>query len=78
VTRAKPKYTIQVSAEPLAIRVPEAARLTSQCESAIWRLIRNGELKVKKNGKSTLIPLHEIRQWLDAPEGTAERQEISA
>jgi len=50
---------------PLAVRVPEACRLTGIGRSKLYELIGAGEIRIIKVGSITLIPLAGLRQFLD-------------
>lgn len=49
--------------EPLAVDVPEAARLLSQDERTIWRWIASGALKSVKRGRSRRIRMDDLRAF---------------
>jgi excisionase family DNA binding protein len=50
--------------EPLAVRVIEAARLTGESRSSIYRSIRKGELDALKSGAATLVTVASIKRRL--------------
>jgi len=49
---------------PLAVRVPEACRLTGIGRSKLYELIAAGEIRVIKVGSITLIPWAALQQFL--------------
>jgi excisionase family DNA binding protein len=51
-------------AEPLAVRVIEAARLTGESRSSIYRSIRKGELDALKSGAATLVTFASLKRRL--------------
>ena len=50
--------------EPLALNVPEAARLAGVGRSTIYTEISSGKLKIIKVGRRTIITMEELRSWL--------------
>ena len=50
--------------EPFAVRVIEAARLTGESRSSIYRSIRKGELDALKSGAATLVTVASIKRRL--------------
>lgn len=50
----------------LAVSVPETCDLTGLGETTIWKLIREGELKVVRIGRRTLVPVSEIEALLNS------------
>jgi excisionase family DNA binding protein len=49
---------------PLAVRVPEACRLTGIGRSKLYELIAAGELPIIKVGSITLIPFAGLQEFL--------------
>lgn len=50
--------------EPLAVPIPEAARLSGCGRSTIYSEISKGNLKIHKIGRRTIVTLADLRQWL--------------
>jgi hypothetical protein len=50
--------------EPFAVRVIEAARLTGESRSSIYRQLRSGELDGLKSGATTLVTVPSIKRRL--------------
>ena len=50
--------------EPITVRVIEAARLTGESRSSIYRSIRKGELEALKSGAATLVTVVSIKRRL--------------
>lgn len=51
--------------EPLAVRVPEAVRLTGLSRSRVYELMRSGDIEFIKVGGSTLIPYDALRGFIE-------------
>ena len=54
----------QPLAEPVAVRVPEAARLIGLSRSRLYELMRRGEVDYVKVGGATLIPYEGLRAFI--------------
>ena len=54
----------QPLAEPIAVRVPEAARLIGLSRSRLYELMRRGEVEYVKVGGATLIPYEGLRAFI--------------
>jgi excisionase family DNA binding protein len=52
--------------EPLAVPIPEAARLGGVGRSTIYAEISKGNLKVRKVGRRTIVTMSDLREWLDS------------
>lgn len=50
--------------EPLAVAIPEAARLSGCGRSLIYSEIAKGNLKVRKIGRRTIVAMEDLRCWL--------------
>ena len=50
--------------EPLAVPIPEAARLGGVGRSTIYAEIAKGNLKIRKIGRRTVISMSDLRDWL--------------
>lgn len=47
--------------EPIAVRIPEACRLTGISRSKLYELIAEGRLEIVKIGAMTLVPMKSLR-----------------
>lgn len=52
--------------EPLAVRIPEACRLSGIGRSKLYELIGAGEIEVIKVGAITLVPMDSLRLFIQA------------
>ena len=50
--------------EPLAVPIPEAARLGGVGRSTIYSEIAKGNLKIRKVGRRTIVAMDDLREWL--------------
>jgi excisionase family DNA binding protein len=57
--------------EPLAVPIPEAARLAAVGRSTIYAEIAKGNLKIRKVGRRTIIAMSDLRAWLASKSGEA-------
>ena len=57
--------------EPLAVPIPEAARLGGVGRSTIYSEISKGNLKIRKVGRRTIIAMDDLREWLASKIGEA-------
>ena len=57
--------------EPLAVPIPEAARLGGVGRSTIYSEISKGNLRIRKVGRRTIIAMDDLRQWLASKTGEA-------
>lgn len=55
--------------EPLAVPIPEAARLGGVGRSTIYAEISKGNLKIRKVGRRTIVAMVDLRQWLSSKAG---------
>lgn len=55
---------VQVSIQPLALSVADAARVVGCAEFTIADAIRAGRLSAKKAGRHYVISLPELQRWL--------------
>jgi excisionase family DNA binding protein len=55
--------------EPLAVPIPEAARLSGCGRSTIYSEISKGNLKIRKVGRRTIIAMSDLREWLASKVG---------
>ena len=51
--------------EPLAVRIPEACRLTGIGRSKLYELIAEGQLEIVKVGAMTLVPMKSLRALIE-------------
>jgi excisionase family DNA binding protein len=54
--------------EPLAVAIPEAARISGVGRSTIYSEISKGNLKIHKVGRRTVVTLQNLREWLTSKE----------
>ena len=57
--------------EPLAVPIPEAARLSGCGRSTLYSEISKGNLKTRKVGRRTIIAMEDLRIWLASKVGEA-------
>ena len=57
--------------EPLAVPIPEAARLGGVGRSTIYAEIAKGNLKIRKIGRRTVVAMSDLRDWLASKTGEA-------
>ena len=50
--------------EPLAVPIPEAARLSGCGRSTLYSEIKSGNLKIRKVGRRTIVALDDLKAWL--------------
>jgi excisionase family DNA binding protein len=55
----------QPIAEPIAVRVPDAARLIGLSRSRLYELMKRGEVEYVKVGGATLIPYEGLRAFIE-------------
>jgi excisionase family DNA binding protein len=51
---------------PLAYSIAEACALTSVGRTTLYTAIKNGDLKIHKVGRRTLITANDLVAWLDS------------
>ena len=56
---------------PLAVSIPEAARLGGVGRSTIYSEISKGNLKIRKVGRRTIVAMDDLREWLASKIGEA-------
>lgn len=59
--------------DPIAVRVPDAVRLTGLSRSRLYELMRSGEIEFFKVRGSTLLPYEGLRAFLDRQRAAAAR-----
>lgn len=55
----------RLSAEPICVRIREAARLTGLSRSRLYELMKSGDIEFVKVGCSTLIPYEGLRAFIE-------------
>ena len=55
--------------EPLAVPIPEAARLSGCGRSTLYAEISKGNLKIRKVGRRTIVAMDDLRNWLASKVG---------
>lgn len=55
----------QLVVEPIAVRVPDAARLIGLSRSRLYELMKRGEVEYVKVGGATLIPYQALRDFIE-------------
>lgn len=60
----RPKATRTNGAEPLAVRIPDAVRMTGLGRSKLYELIAAGELETIKIGRCTLVTIDALKALL--------------
>lgn len=63
-TQQTQQNEIRTQAEPLLVRVEEAARLLSLSRSTIYLMMDSGELPSVKHGTARRIPLAALKAWI--------------
>lgn len=48
----------------LAVTYREAAKSLGVCERAVWQLVKDGELRAVRIGRSVRIPVQELNQFV--------------
>jgi excisionase family DNA binding protein len=67
MAEALPENT--VFSRPLAVRIPEACRLTGIGRSKLYELIAAGDIQIIKVGSITLIPVARLQEFLEQRSG---------
>ena len=60
----RPKATRTNHAEPLAVRIPDAVRMTGIGRSKLYELIASGDLETIKIGRCTLVTVAALKALL--------------
>jgi hypothetical protein len=50
--------------DPLAVPIPEAARISGVGRSLLYSEITKGNLRIRKIGRRTVIMMDDLREWL--------------
>ena len=68
VVRNSPSTVIGTTpmTDPLAVPIPEAARLSGCGRSTMYAEIALGRLRIRKVGRRTIIAMEDLRSWLDS------------
>ncbi|WP_334181776.1 helix-turn-helix domain-containing protein [Novosphingobium sp.] len=61
------KHVHQPLTEPLAVRIPEACRLTGIGRSKLYQMIARGDIETIKVGAITLVPMRTLRRLIERP-----------
>ena len=61
------KHVHQPLIEPLAVRIPEACRLTGIGRSKLYQMIADGYIETIKVGAITLVPMRTLRRLIERP-----------
>jgi excisionase family DNA binding protein len=61
------KHINQSPTEPLAVRIPEACRLTGIGRSKLYQMIADGSIERIKVGAITLVPMRTLRRLIERP-----------
>ena len=56
----------------LAVTYHEAAKSLGVCERAVWQLVKDGELRAVRIGRSVRIPVKELNQFVTDRSQTAD------
>jgi excisionase family DNA binding protein len=60
----RPNATRSNGAEPLAVRIPDAVRMTGIGRSKLYELIASGDLETIKIGRCTLVTIDALKALL--------------
>lgn len=60
----RPKANRTNGAEPLAVRIPDAVRMTGIGRSKLYELIASGDLETIKIGRCTLVTIDALKDLL--------------
>ena len=50
---------------PIAVRIPEAVKLSGLSRSVLYELIKNGEIEIAKVGRSTLVLVESLHALIE-------------
>ena len=65
-------------AEPLAVRIPDAVRMTGIGRSKLYQLIASGKLETIKIGRCTLVPVDVHTREIDAEDNRRKYLRLTA
>ena len=51
--------------EPLAVRIPEAARMIGIGQSTLYQYVASGEIEIIKIGRSTVVSMDALRDFIE-------------
>lgn len=51
--------------EPLAVRIPQAARMIGIAQSTLYQYIALGEIEIIKIGRCTVVPTDTLRDFIE-------------
>jgi excisionase family DNA binding protein len=49
--------------EPILVSINDAAAMINCCRASFYKLINTGEIRAKKQGSRTLIPVSELHRY---------------
>lgn len=52
--------------DPISVRIVDAVRLTGLSRSKLYQLIAAGEIETAKVGRSTIIPVQSLRDFVQS------------
>lgn len=58
-------------AQPMAVDYVRASELLSVCPRTVWGMVKSGELKAVRIGRSVRIPMTELERFLSERTATA-------
>lgn len=73
--KGSPKTPRSNGAEPLAVRIPDAVRMTGIGRSKLYELIASGDLETVKIGRCTLVTMDALRGLLAKARGSSKAPE---
>lgn len=62
----EPRERDTIGTAAISVRVPDAVRITGLSRSRIYELMRDGEIRYAKDGRSTLIMVDSLKAYVDA------------
>ena len=63
--------------EPISVRIPDAIRMIGVGRTTIYQLIASGDLEAAKVGRSTVVFVASVREYLSANRRTLGHQVVS-
>jgi excisionase family DNA binding protein len=66
-----PRLTVKSEVDPILYRVDEAAAALRLSRSAIYELIRSGQLRTVKQGRRRLVPVAALAEYVASLGGAA-------
>lgn len=52
--------------EPILVGIEDASRMIGCCRASLYKLLNSGEIRAKKQGTRTLIPVAELRRYAES------------